>query len=370
MNKITYLSILVILLSSFSIVANSNQVKNLDIDIPSNTENGKEKSLFEINLLPTPTPIPLPNAKALQNSGYHIFQTFNNCGPASLSMALSFYGINVTQKVLGDDLRPYQIASGDNDDKSVTLAELAEKSKEYGFTPVHRPNGDIEIIKSFIASDIPVIVRTWTKPNEDIGHFRVVKGYDESRQILIQDDSLQGKSLEYTYEEFDVIWKKFNYEYLVLVPSEKMETARLIVGEDLNEELAWEKAVKNAREELVLDPSDITSRFNLSVALYNTGNYQEAVNEFEKVEARLPFRTLWYQIEPILAYYELGNYDRVFSITDKVLNGGNRAYSEVYIIRGNVYKNIGDTIKAKTEYEKAVYYNKNLKIAQELLNSL
>ena len=152
----------------------------------------------------SPTLPPIPSQKILLTK-YHIFQTFNNCGPAALSMTLRFYGINVSQTELGNALRPYQIAGGDNDDKSVTLEELAEKSKEYGFTPYHRPMGNPEIVKQFIANDIPVITRTLTKPNEDIGHYRVVKGYDETAGTFIQDDSLQNKNLEYSYKEFGKI---------------------------------------------------------------------------------------------------------------------------------------------------------------------
>src|SRR3989338_2604435 len=157
-------------------------------------------------------------------SNYHVFQTFNNCGPAAFSMALSFYGIHKSQEELGRQLRPYQNPQGDNDDKSVTLEELSRASEEYGFIPFHRPNGSIELIKYFITYDIPIIARTWTKPNEDIGHYRVVKGYDDLSQEIIQDDSLQDKNLRFTYDTFNLLWEKFNYEYLILVPKDKVET--------------------------------------------------------------------------------------------------------------------------------------------------
>jgi len=325
--------------------------------------------------IPTPTSTPTPTlqqpplSKTLQND-YHIFQSFNNCGPASLSMALSYYAIFESQQKLGNDLRPYQIPGGDNDDKSVTLEELAEKSKEYGFIPYHRPLGNIDLIKKFITYDIPLITRTWTTVNEDIGHYRIIKGYDEATQEIIQDDSLQGKNLRYTYDDFNAVWKQFSYEYLVLVPQEKDEIARTILGEDADEKTAWQKAVSISESEVNRNPNDIYARFNLSVALHNIGDYQRSVEEFEKVENSLPFRTLWYQIEPIEAYYELGNYDRVFEITDRVLNYHNRAFSELYLIRGNIYKNQGNLESARAEFEKAVFYNTNLKEAQKLLNSV
>lgn len=321
------------------------------------------------SLTPTPALMMPPVQKTLPNA-YHIFQTFNNCGPAAFSMALSYYGINRTQQELGLALRPYQNPQGDNDDKSVTLKELAEKSKEYGFVPFHRPNGTIESIKLFIAYDMPVITRTWLKENEDIGHYRVVKGYDDALGTLIQDDSLQGKNLSYTYDQFSAIWKKFGYEYLVLVPQDKLHIAKQIVGNDADETVAWTRAVEHAREDVHRSPDDIYSRFNLSVALYYIGEYQQAVNEFEKVERRLPFRTLWYQIEPIQAYYELGDYNRVFETTDRVLNYHNRAFSELYLIRGEIYKKQGNTQKAKQEFKLALRYNVNLKSAVEALDAI
>lgn len=309
-----------------------------------------------------------PPVTKILPGGIHVFQSFNNCGPAALSMALSYYGIQETQAVLGQSLRPYQVAGGDNDDKSVTLEELAEKSKEYGFVPYHRPNGNIDLIKLFITYDIPIIARTWLKPNEDIGHYRVIKGYDQNQ--IIQDDSLQGKNLYYSYDDFNIIWKKFNFEYLVLVPVEKKEIAEAILAEDFDPKKSWEKAVENAKTQLQENPEDIYTRFNLSVAYYNIGDYQKSVEEFEKVESRLPFRTLWYQIEPIKAYFELENYDRVFEITNRVLSYHNRSFSELYLIRGEIYLKQGQKDLAKSEFEKAYFYNKNLKSAQEALEKI
>lgn len=310
---------------------------------------------------PTLTPIPLPISKTLPTD-YHIFQTFNNCGPASLSMALSHYGVNVSQQELGQNLRPYQVAGGDNDDKSVTLEELAQESKKYEFTPFHRPAGNPEIIKQFIAQDMPIITRTWTKPSEDIGHYRVVKGYDETRQTLIQDDSLQGKNLEYTYKDFDEIWKKFNYEYLVLVPKEKIQIAESILKEDVDVKTAWKKAVKISETQLQKNPDDIYARFNLSVALFHTEEFKRSKEEFEIVENALPFRTLWYQIEPVQNYVKLKEYDRALSLIEKILNNQNRAFSELYIIRGDIYKDQGNLDAANSEYKQALLYNKNLSI--------
>ena len=302
-----------------------------------------------------PVNLEIPEQKIIPLK-YHAFQTFNNCGPASLAMALSYYGINVTQQELGQALRPYQIANGDNDDKSTTLEEMGKKAEEYGFTVYFRPAGTIEVLKGFIAYDLPVIARTWTKPNEDIGHFRLVRGYDAKRQEIIQDDSLQNKNLRFSYDEFNALWDKFGFEYLVLVPNDKLAIAQAILGGDLDEAVAWQKAADSA-------PGGL----NKSVAYYHLGDYESSVREFEAVENSLPTRALWYQLEPIQAYYQLKNYDRVFAITDQILNNGNRANSELYLIRGQIYEDQGNRDAARSEYEKAVFYNVNLEEAKAAL---
>lgn len=320
-----------------------------------------------------PTPsfllITPPQTKILHND-YHVFQTFNNCGPAALSMALSYYQINKTQEELGQILRPYQNPLGDNDDKSVTLDELAGYAKENGFITYHRPNGNIDMVRQLLTYDIPVITRTWLNNKDDIGHYRVIKGYDDQTKQLLQDDSLQGSNIWYAYDEFNQLWKKFNYEYLILVPSQKEEAVKHILGENVDPFTAWSKAASNARDILNQNPNDIDTRFNLSVALYHISDYENAVLEYEKIESELPFRTLWYQIEPILAYYELNRFDKVITITNQILNNHNRAYSELYIVRGDVFKKQGDLIKAKEEYQKAVFYNQNLQKARDALNSI
>lgn len=318
---------------------------------------------------PSPGPLIFPTKKIIPTD-YHIFQTYNNCGPASLSMALHFYGIEISQEDLGKTLRPYQIQSGDNDDKSVTLEELGNKAKDYGLIAYHRPMGNSLLIKKFIANDIPVITRTITKPGEDIGHYRIIKGYDEKNSVFIQDDSLQGKNLYYTYEEFSKIWKIFNYEYLALVPKEKQVIAEQILGENNDLQTAWQNVVKNSQNELSKNPNDIHSRFNLSVAYYNLTDYRKSVIQFEKVEKFLSFRTLWYQIEPIEAYFESGDYNKVFKIIDQILNNQNKAFSELYILRGKIYQKQGNTEMAKSEFQKALFYNSNLEEAKKLLNSI
>lgn len=304
-----------------------------------------------------PSTAPPPLAAKIQLPK-HYFQTFNNCGPATLAMVVNYYGIDRTQIELGNELRPYQNAVGDNDDKSVTLRELAVKGEELGLLAYHRPVGSIELLQQLTAQGIPVLTRTWTKVDEDIGHYRVVTGYDDTKKVIIQDDSLQGKDIAIPYSDFLTIWEKFNYEYLVLVETDKKEIAESIIGADTDEQYSWQRAEKYATESLKNDPENIYARFNLSVALYHLGEYQSSVEEYEAVADMLSQRTLWYQLEPLLAYYKLGQYDTVLSHVNSILSNSNRAYSELYFLRGLIYQEQGEGAAATAEFELAKKYNR------------
>ncbi len=307
--------------------------------------------------VPTSTPSPIPVRKQLVG-GTHVFQSFNNCGPASLSMALSYTGITVNQQVLGQQLRPFQNSQGDNDDKSVTLQELAAlATDEYGLIAYHRPAGSKELLQTFIAHGIPVVTRTWLEPGEDIGHYRVVVGYDQSRDVLIQDDSLQGKNLEYTTQDFLNLWQAFNYEFLVLVHPEQQGTAEHLLGGLLDEEHAWEAARNLAQEQILLDSNNVYARFNAAVALYQLGRYKESVEMFESVQNQLPRRMLWYQIDPLLAYYQIQDFDTVLHMTEQILNNQNRAFSELHVLRGLIFERRGFSDSASEAFSLAQRYN-------------
>ena len=311
-----------------------------------------------------------PGDSALLPNPRHTYQTFNNCGPATLSMILSSLGTNVSQKELGDKMRPYQNPEGDNDDKTIFTSEFTLWAQKYGFKAVNRVGGDIELLKLFTANGIPVVVKTWLNVDDDIGHFRIVRGFDETKKVIIQDDSYHGPNKQISYFDFLSMWQPFNYDYMVVYTPDMEEKVMAILGEERDEAVSWQNALERAEKEKAIDPENIYPVFNLATSAYHTGDYERSVAEFESVEAKLPRRMLWYQIEPILSYQKLGNYQRVFEITDRILEGGNRAFSELYMVRGEIYKAQGDTAKAREAFELAVKYNQNLEAAKVALENL
>lgn len=291
-----------------------------------------------------------------------VYQTWNNCGPATVSMILSFYGIKKSQAEIASDLRPYQNPKGDNDDKTIFPQEFADYVKQFGLESIYRVGGDVELLKKFLANGLPVVVKQWLHRGEDIGHFRIVRGFDESQKVFISDDSYDGPNRKISFSDFEKLWQPFNYGYILVYVPESQEIVEAILGEAIDPAVAYQRAVKKAQLE--------SNYFNLSVSFYHLGDYQKSVEAFAKVEGQLPRRMLWYQIEPILAYQELGKFDKVLALTEKILNGGNRAFSELYQIRGEVFLALGEKEKARLEFEKAVRYNTNYQPSKEALSKL
>lgn len=310
-----------------------------------------------------------PAAYTLPQSRF-VSQSFNNCGPASLSMVLSMFGKFVDQEDLADRMRPFHNPAGGVDDKSIFADEFVKYAEEQGFKALQRPNGDIPLLKTLIANDIPVVVRTWLNDHEDIGHFRIVRGYNDETQTLLQDDSYQGPNLPYTYSEFMNLWQPFNYGYILVYPPEKEALVAAILGDQMNEETAYKDSITRAEKELSSNPSAFYPLFNLATASYYLEDYPASVTYYEKAAPSLPSRMLWYQIEPIQAYQKTNNDTAVMTLTEKILTTGNQAYSELYQIRGELYLKNGNKEAARSEFEKAVYYNENFQPPKDSLQQL
>jgi len=299
-----------------------------------------------------------------------VSQTFNNCGPASLSMIMSYFGKDVSQGELASLMRPFNNPQGGIDDKSIFADEFVSSAKKYGFESLHRPDGDLELLKLFIANDIPVVVRTWLHPDEDIGHFRIVRGYDDTTGNFIQDDSYEGPNLRYDYATFERMWKPFNFGYILVYPQEKAEIVSSILGSEIDEKVAYTHARERSQMEIDSGNGDMYSYFNLSTSQYYLGNYQESIDAYEKVATELPSRMLWYQYEVLDAYRRIGDDEKVLSVATSILNRENTAYSEMYLLRGYVYEENGERDRARLEFEKAVFYNTQKLEARQALDRI
>lgn len=293
-------------------------------------------------------------------------QSFNNCGPATTSMVLQYFGYSVSQEETKSALRT------NPDDKNVFTYEISDYLREnYNIESKLLYNGNAQTLKTLIANGIYVVVEDWLHSNEDIGHVTILRGFDDKKAVFIADDSYLGTNIKYPYEEFDKTqWKPFNREYLPVYKPEQKALVETIIGENWDEKTMFENAVEKNLADTLKDPEDMYAWFNLGTSYHALGKFQEAKDAFEKSkEIGWPKRMLWYQIQPIQTYNALGQFNQAIQLANLGIIG-NDSFSELHLEKAIAYKGLGDTGKAHEEIEKALYYNPNYSEAKEFSDSL
>jgi hypothetical protein len=329
----------------------------------------------------TPTTVPIPGSARL-NPFAHQFQTWNNCGPATLAMALSHYRIYLTQSDTAAVLKP------NPEDRNVTPEEMARYvTEQTDVEAIWRTNGDLYTLKRLLSAGYPVIVELGLDPPGEFrwmgwyGHYLLVVAYDDAAGRVWVYDSWFGTSevpgenahadgRQISYEELDRYWRQFNRNYIFLYPPQEAASAAEIVGPDMDDGFMWQRALDVARQELAADEQDAFRWFNLGTVLDALGEYEEAAAAFDRARAlELPGRMLWYQFGPYNAYYQVGRYQDVILLADATLQ--DRPYfEESFTYRGLALAALGDAEAARADLERAVRFNPNYARAAEALAAL
>lgn len=295
----------------------------------------------------------------------HEYQRWNNCAPVSVSMTLSYFGISKNQYETARALRSHK------DDKHVAPEQIIDYLNSFDLESVFKINGNIETLKLLAENEIPVIVQQMLWKRSDVGHYLVVRGYDEKKGALITNDPYYGPKREYSYEVFNDLWKAFNYHYLPIYRSENEETVAVILGKDWNEQEMYSNALSEAEIAVKNNPSDPLLWLNLGEDYFGVGEYKKAIESFEKADSLgLPIRLLWFLHWPLVAYNELGEYEKTLSVSQRIFKSGNPATAEIYYEQGRAFLGIGRIERAKSAFTQALEYEPNFIPAVEALSKL
>lgn len=308
----------------------------------------------------------LAGRSALLPAAKWVPQTFNNCGPATTSMILQYFGHNVSQVETKARLR------SNDQDTNVFSYEIRDYLKnEFNIGSKLLYNGNHEIIKTLIANGFYVMVEDWLHPNEDIGHFVILRGYDDDQGVYITDDSYIGVNVTLKYQLFDdTQWKPFNREYLPLYRPEQESLVKKIIGADWDQTKMYQNSVKRNQLAVEANPSDMYSWFNLGTSHYALGQYQQALSAFEKSRALgWPRRMLWYQIQPVQTLNKLGQYQQAIDLAQLGL-ASNDHFNELLLEVAIAYKGLGDINQARSYVNRALAAYPNWPPAVQFANSL
>jgi tetratricopeptide (TPR) repeat protein len=321
-----------------------------------------------------PTATPSPSAAGsdlVQLSGLsHYWQTWNNCGPATLAMNLSYYGLSISQKQTAAVLKPNW------DDKNVSPHEMADYARSQGLNALVRVNGTAELLRRYVDAGIPVLVETWLDHDGGMGHYRLVVGYDDAtRQWIVYDsyisDGIDPKGpypgIRIPYDEMDRLWRVFNGTYVLIYDPARAAAALEILGDQGDDALMWQRSLERAQAEAAANPGDAFAWFNLGSNLTAQSRYADAASAFDQARVvGLPWRMLWYQFEPFQAYYEAGRYDELLALADSVIaTAGN--IEETFYWRGRALQATGDIDSARQAYQRAAELNSNYTETQQAL---
>jgi hypothetical protein len=328
-----------------------------------------------IPLTPTATTTLTPTAvSALPEASHllgfrHISQTWNNCGPATLTMGLNYWGWQGTQATAAHTLKP------DPEDKNVTPEQMVDFINDDipDLKAVSRHAGDILLIKRLILAGYPVVIETGFVPDgyDWMGHYRLIVGYSDPEASFYVFDSYlgegggQGRVERYDY--IDEVWQHFNRAYLVIYRPEQEAHLAGILGDNWDPVLNAQHALRVAQIEAQTDRGNPFAWFNLGTSFALAGQYEQATIAYD--EARnigLPWRMLWYQFGPFEAYLNTNRLDDVLALARANLN--NTPYvEETYYYRGMAYMKEGQYSEAEYQFRQAIQHNPNFTPAHQAL---
>jgi len=322
-------------------------------------------------LVPTPTAAPLPE-KMILNSPAYEKQDINNCGPATLTMYLRYYGWEGDQFTVSDLIKP--IAQ----DRNVNVEELDYYVKNYAgwLKTNYRVGGNLEILKKFIASGIPVMIEEtfifdesyW--PNDDRwgGHYLLINGYDDQRQQFLSQDSFVGPDHWFDYQQIDKQWQAFNRVYILVYSPDQEETVKQILGDNWDPDTNRKNALEDSLKETQEDPNNVFAWFNLGSNYVYFENYDLSTQAYDKArEIGWPQRMLRYQFSPFIAYFHALRTDDLMTLVNYALERTPNSEEALLWNGWGLYRK-GDKVKAIESFQAALDAQPNYLDAEYALN--
>lgn len=314
-------------------------------------------------LAPSPVPavierVPLnPIQPAVQLTGVvHEAQRFNNCGPTTLRMYLSFFGYTKdTQVEIANVLKP------NKDDRNVSPEEIISYAESKGFHAIVRVNGNLERLKQILSNNLPVMIEEGYDPPRAhegwMGHYLLLTGYDADG--ITAQDSYNGPNQHVPWQNVDATWRNFNRTYLLIYTDAQAPMVREILGEDMDDAAMYVRAAQRAREEWKANPNDAFAAFNLGSSLVGLREYDSAAQAFDQArQLKLPWRMLWYQFGPYKAYYQTGRYQELAALADATLKPTGDL-EESYYYKGLALEKLGRGAEARNMFQVALKFNPN-----------
>jgi hypothetical protein len=326
---------------------------------------------------PTPTIAPLPARYVLEGIQRER-QGWNNCGPANLVQGLRVLGVEHSQEVVANWLKPNM------NDANVSPWQMAAYVHEFtDLRAVIRHNGDLELLRRLVYAGFGVLIETGLYDLEDgswMGHYQTAVGWDDLAEgggHLYALDSFMsngpdGLGRRERYDDIDERWKHFNRLYMVIYPPELESQLAAILGEDWDPRRNIQRALDRALQEAQFNPNDPFAWFNVGTSYVLLEQWPQAAVAYDRARSAgdgLPWRMLWYQFGPYQAYFQVGEYRTVVDLANAVINQ-TPYIEESFYYRGLAYLALGVPEQGRNDLQQAARFNRNFAPARTALTRL
>lgn len=252
------------------------------------------------------------------------------CGEASLYMIVHYWDkkSNITQEDLVKEIFSPVF-------NSTFPSAIEDYLDSRGFTIVTDRSGNIQNIKKYICEDIPVLVVNSITSMNNSGHFRLVIGYDDTKEEIICHDPALGNNYIMTYKEFSGVWDFYHYWMMAPYPS----NYKKIISSGKKEPYRERTDNMNGKVYMVRGRDYLIAGYNM-----------KSLEELKKSRALVTDETLILNIDILEseAFINIKNFDKaekiIYSYKDQVENIPYFCYL------------LGKINYLKRNYEKGAYY--------------
>jgi hypothetical protein len=324
-----------------------------------------------IQQAPKTTPKPLAPQVILESPKYEK-EIYNNCGPATLTMALRMYGWEGNQEDISSIIKP------DEDDKNVNIDELVYfvRNKAGWLNAEYRVAGELDLLKRLLSNGFPIIIESGMqldqsyRVNDDrwAGHYLLVTGYNDDAGLFTTQDSWYSPNRMITYEDLDTDWKNFNRAYFLIYTPDQSKNIQELIGDNWDEESNRIRALNVAYDESNANPKDAFAWFNLGTNLLYFDRFSEAAQAYDTaIRLGLPQRMLRYQFGPFIAYFKTSRNADLKALAEYALKITPTSEENRLWYGWALYRE-GERASAIDEFNKALHINPNYLDARYALN--
>jgi hypothetical protein len=307
-------------------------------------------TIQEQTVTPTATYVPIPSTCTLEGTKYFSQHNhWNYCGPPT--WLWRFHTGDGTVQTTTSPM-PYGLTAKIKH-HALELQDYTEEKAGLGM--IVRAGGDIDLLKHIIAAGFPVIVEKGTIFRDIqynltwMGHYQVLTGYNDPMGYFIAQDSYIQADYHQPYETLISEWRSFNYLYMIVYPTNKENDVLNLLGNNRYEDQNFQNALDKAQQEFyeLTGVDRFFALFNYGTNLVKLHDYNGAAKAYDQAfelydalpnDSSIPYRILWYETGPFLAYYYTGRYADVIEKATKnsidMVRDNEPALEESYYWRG------------------------------------